>query len=109
MGKDEMHHVRKLNHSNLIKQNFNSILLYYGVGDRWCPLNYYYDMRNYLSNDHFIANKTDNLPTILLDHKGIDHGFVIHSDQCSTMAKAVADWIKIMQQKKTKLHLLLEK
>ena len=62
-----------------------------------------------LSNDHFIANKTDNLPTILLDHKGIDHGFVIHSDQCSTMAKAVADWIKIMQQKKTKLHLLLEK
>jgi len=41
MGKDEMHHVRKLNHSNLIKQNYNSILLYYSVGDRWCPLNYY--------------------------------------------------------------------
>jgi len=72
MGKDEMHHVRKLNHSNLIKQNFNSILLYYGVGDRWCPLNYYYDMRNYLSNDHFIANKNDKLPTIMLDNKGID-------------------------------------
>ncbi len=91
-----MHHVRKLNHSNLIKQNFNSILLYYGVGDRWCPLNYYYDMRNYLSNDHFIANKNDKLPTIMLDNKGIDHGFVIHSDQCSTMAKTVAEWIRTM-------------
>lgn len=96
MGKDEMYHVRKLNHSNLIRQNYNTILLYYGVGDRWCPLNYYYDMKTYLASDHFIANKSDKLPTILLDSKGLEHGFVIHEEQCFVMANTISEWIKLI-------------
>ncbi len=95
MGRDEMHHVKKL-HCNFIKQHFNTILLYYAIGDRWCPLNLYYDMRNYLSNDHFIVNKSDKLPTILLDMKGLEHGFVLYSDQCETMANLIAEWIKLI-------------
>ena len=49
MGRNEMHYVKALK-TSLITQNRDLLTLYYGTTDKWCPLSYYYDMRNYMDS-----------------------------------------------------------
>lgn len=96
MGKDEMGLIHKRN-SNIIKQNLDLLLFYYGVTDKWCPLQYYYDMKDYVTNlPNPITDENSNkprLPTLVLDTHGLDHAFVIYKKQCSIIANMISEWI----------------
>ena len=91
MGRDEMDKVAQLNR-RLVIENAQSLLFYYGTRDRWCPIDYYFDMLDMVSKN--IPETGAPKPEILLDKLNLSHGFVVHKNQCSTLAKLTADWIK---------------
>ena len=91
MGRDEMDKVSALN-KRLVIENAHLLLFYYGTRDRWCPIDYYFDMLDMTSKN--IAETRGASPKILLDKLNLSHGFVVHKNQCSTVAKLTADWIK---------------
>ena len=97
MGKHEMNHVKKLN-SNLVEQNLDLLVLYYGMKDQWCPLEYYYDMQNYVTSlvDDTSDEKKSMVPTLVLDKHGLEHAFVIYKRQCSIVANMVTEWVKLI-------------
>ena len=91
MAHDEMHQVRHLNRRS-IEQNQERILLYYGAQDRWCPVDYYYDMKRLI--DSINENKIDKTNMVMLDNHGLDHAFVIYKKQTTIVSDMVAEWIQ---------------
>lgn len=89
MARDEMGIVKHLN-KNVIENNLDMLLLYYGVCDRWCPLDYYHDMKNYLTG-HLETKQDDKQITdsLMLDEHGLDHAFVIYKKQCEVLSNLV--------------------
>ena len=95
MGRDEMGYVKKLN-TELIKRNLPLLTLYYGATDRWCPLDYYYDMQSYVNNlnGDEEKNRTESkIPTLVLDNHGLEHAFVLYKKQCSIISNMIKEWI----------------
>ncbi|CAF0821328.1 unnamed protein product [Brachionus calyciflorus] len=86
MGADEMNVVKDLNKMAL-KNHLEKLYLYYGASDKWCPLDYYHDMRNLVDK---LENKEINLH---LDELGLDHAFVIYKKQCEIITNLVSDHI----------------
>lgn len=79
---EEMVLVQELNVGD-VERHIDDLLFYYGSNDDWCPLIYYYEMRNRFP-----------LSNIMLCQKGIDHAFVLESSQ--EVGELVADWIREM-------------
>lgn len=110
MGKDEMDKVRHLNRE-AVKRNAHRLIFYYGTRDRWCPIELYESMRKYVedfsataeinnnnSNSSNVKNnkkstelKVDDI--VKLDRLNLEHGFVIHKQQCEQLANLVNDWL----------------
>jgi pimeloyl-ACP methyl ester carboxylesterase len=88
MARDEMNQVNQRN-SKLIEDNLHLFVFYYGVSDKWCPINYYHEMKSYL-NDYSNGAKH----SLLLDEHGLEHAFVIHQDQSIIMSKKIHQWIE---------------
>lgn len=92
MGRDEMGYVKKLN-TDLIKRNLSLLTFYYGATDKWCPLDYYYDMQSYVSNLDNADQKPSKIPTVVLDSHGLEHAFVLYKKQCSIISSMIKEWI----------------
>ena len=90
MGRDEMRHVKELN-TRLVERNLHLLLFYYGAADKWCPLDYYYDMQTYVNTLHNANTKT---PTLILDSHGMDHAFCLFKDQSAAISRMVNEWSK---------------
>jgi hypothetical protein len=86
MGRDEMNEVKELK-KDLVIQHKDILLFYYGTNDRWCPISYYYEMRE------FINEEDKKLPTIILDSHGMEHSFIIFEKQCNIISSLMHEWI----------------
>ncbi|XP_037668758.1 lipid droplet-associated hydrolase [Choloepus didactylus] len=80
LGSQEMMEVVERDNKT-IKEHLPKLTFYYGSIDRWCPKDYYEDIK-----------KDFPQGDILLCEKNIPHGFVSSSNE--EMAKMVADWLK---------------
>ena len=82
MGADEMRVDKNLNKST-VKKHLDMIYFYYGSSDKWCPIDYYHDMKKFL-------NEYDQSEINLhLDEMGLDHAFVIFKKQCEILTNIV--------------------
>jgi pimeloyl-ACP methyl ester carboxylesterase len=95
LGRQEMHVVRGANQTS-IRDNLHMLTFYYGANDKWCPMSYAHDMRDFLDSLEIphSSGAASKLPTLILDQHGLDHEFVIYKDQCHKMATLVGQYIK---------------
>ena len=93
MGRDEMGHVKKLN-TKIIERHLHLLLFYYGRTDKWCPLDYYYDMQSYMNKLNNSNYSNPKMPTLVLDNHGMDHAFCLYQDQCSIISSMIKQWIE---------------
>ena len=87
MAKDEMDQVKELNR-DLIAEHKELLLFYYGTIDRWCPISYYYEMRDFINEDD---NKMQN---VILDSHGMEHSFILFEKQSNIISNLIHEWIK---------------
>ncbi|XP_043918558.1 lipid droplet-associated hydrolase [Protopterus annectens] len=66
--------------SSVIKEQLKKFIFYYGASDKWCPLQYYEDMKMEFPDGD-----------IRLCEKGIRHAFVL--DASKQMAAMIVDWL----------------
>ena len=95
MGKDEMDKVR-LRQNQLIVDHLDSLVFYYGVTDKWCPIDYYHEIKDFA--DNFLkttqqSNQTGKGHNVLLDSYGMEHGFVLFQKQCNIISKLIHKWL----------------
>ena len=91
MGADEMKKVRAAN-LKVIEENLSKLTFYYGTTDKWCPFEYYVEMKEYvdeLEEKMKLAKKKS--PTLILDDNDIDHAFVVFKNQCDYLANVIND------------------
>lgn len=88
MSHEEMNEVTKLN-KKLITDNMSKLSFYYGLEDRWCPRDYYYDLKEQFPH-----------ADIRLCEKGLEHAFVLEGS--NDMAHIVWSWLQ------TDLHKLTD-
>lgn len=80
MAAQEMYEV--LERDNItIKNNLNKLIFYYGATDHWCPLQFYYDMKQDFPQGD-----------LRLCEKGFRHAFVL--DAGREVAKMLVEWIR---------------
>ncbi len=109
MAQDEMRQVNALN-KKLVHENSHLLLFYYGTKDRWCPMSYYYEMRELTSNDRRDENNNDSFedngsemeafvaeqqakPDVILDSHGMEHSFILFKKQSSIMSRLIHEWV----------------
>ncbi|XP_013912563.1 PREDICTED: lipid droplet-associated hydrolase [Thamnophis sirtalis] len=80
LASQEMRSVVERDNST-IKQHLNKLIFYYGATDRWCPLQYYEEMKMEFPDGN-----------IRMCEKGICHSFVL--DSSKEMAEMVTGWIQ---------------
>ncbi|XP_024408266.1 lipid droplet-associated hydrolase isoform X1 [Desmodus rotundus] len=80
LGGQEMMQVVKRD-NEIIKEHLSKLTFYYGTIDRWCPKEYYEDIKKDFPEGD-----------IRLCEKNIIHAFVLYFNQ--EMADMVADWLK---------------
>lgn len=88
MGHDEMKNVKKLNRS-AVEANLGELVFYYGKTDKWCPIDYYHDMKTYVGS--LDKHNPDHL---VLDNHGLEHAFVLYKKQCSIISNMIKKWIE---------------
>lgn len=64
-----------------IDKNLERLMFYYGQTDKWCPIEFYDDMKKKFPEGD-----------ILLDNKGMNHAFCLRSS-CE-MAEVIWNWMK---------------
>ncbi|XP_066091289.1 lipid droplet-associated hydrolase isoform X1 [Saccopteryx bilineata] len=79
LGAQEMMQVVKRD-NEIIKEHLSKLTFYYGTIDRWCPTEYYEDIKKDFPDGD-----------IRLCEKKIGHAFILSSSQ--DMADVVADWL----------------
>ena len=67
--------------SQVIEQNLNKLIFYYGASDHWAPVSYYEDMKKKFPDGE-----------IYLYQRTFKHAFVLESSE--EVAKVVAPWIR---------------
>uniref|UniRef100_A0A8C6X5G6 Lipid droplet-associated hydrolase n=1 Tax=Naja naja TaxID=35670 RepID=A0A8C6X5G6_NAJNA len=67
--------------NSTIKQHLNKLIFYYGTTDKWCPLQYYEEMKMEFPDGD-----------IRICEKGIRHSFVL--DASKEMAEMITGWIQ---------------
>lgn len=88
MGKDEMEYVQKPN-VNAIERHLDLLVFYYGKTDKWCPLDFYFDMEKFLSK----INGENKSHTLILDNHDMNHAFCLYKDQCTKITNMIQKWI----------------
>ncbi len=90
MAKHEMKVVDKLNIED-IRNHHKDIILYYGLKDNWCPMDYYHDM-----TQHFETHlpEFDYSTSLILDKNDLEHAFLVNVKQTEIMSRITAKWIK---------------
>ncbi|XP_032355766.1 lipid droplet-associated hydrolase isoform X2 [Etheostoma spectabile] len=79
MGGQEMRNVRERD-NRTIKKNLEKLIFYYGATDHWCPVEYYYNIKQDFPHGNF-----------RLCENGFRHAFVL--DAGREVAKMVFEWI----------------
>ena len=94
MGADEMNKVRAPN-LKVIEENLSKLTFYYGTTDKWCPFEYYVEMKAFVDDlEENMApekRKAKKSPTLVLDDNDIDHAFVVFKNQCDYLANLIND------------------
>ncbi|XP_071940911.1 lipid droplet-associated hydrolase-like isoform X2 [Antedon mediterranea] len=80
MASQEMHEVKNCDHK-LVQRHLSKLCLYYGTSDRWCPVQYYSEIK-----EHFPDGD------IRLCKEGMEHAFCLTSS--TKMASVMWPWIK---------------
>ncbi|KAF7239457.1 Lipid droplet-associated hydrolase [Varanus komodoensis] len=80
LGSEEMRMITERN-SAIIRQHLKKLTFYYGTGDRWCPVQFYEEMKMEFPDGD-----------IRLCEKGIPHAFV--STFPKEVAEMVIDWVQ---------------
>ncbi|XP_034715274.1 lipid droplet-associated hydrolase isoform X2 [Etheostoma cragini] len=80
MGAQEMRNVRERDNIT-IKKNLEKLIFYYGATDHWCPVEYYYNIKQDFPHGNF-----------RLCENGFRHAFVL--DAGREVAKMVFEWIR---------------
>ncbi len=86
MAKDEMYEVNDLKR-DLVLEHRDLLLFYYGTIDRWCPMSYYYEMRD------FINEEDKKIKSVILDSHGMEHSFILFENQCNIISGLINEWI----------------
>lgn len=92
MGADEMGKVNEPNRQS-IEENLDLLTFYYGTGDRWCPINYFYQMKDFIESLKKPVKRNSRIPAIVLDEHGLDHELIVYKNQCSVIANFVSNLI----------------
>jgi len=90
MGRDEMRNVNEPNQL-AIERHMDKLIFYYGQTDRWCPIDYFYDMVRFVESK-LKSSDIQKSQVVKLDTHGMDHAFCLFQDQCSNISKMIRCW-----------------
>ncbi|XP_071853859.1 lipid droplet-associated hydrolase-like isoform X2 [Apostichopus japonicus] len=80
MGGQEMQQVNEPDTST-IKENLSKLIFYYGQTDKWCPVEFYEEMKNRFPDGR-----------IVMDDRGMSHAFCLRASR--EMAELIWEWTR---------------